>query len=214
MSNKTTQTKCNTPPFERKNSIKKVILEGNIGAGKTTILNKITTSFNKQFEPVEEFTLLASFYADPVKYAMPLQIQVIEVHLDKESKITQSTIFERTVETSVHIFASMLHDDRILSTSQVNELNEYLKQSYMVSGFIYVDVDVDKCMERIKLREREGEEKITRQYLEKLKTKIDKMYEHYTAMGIPCLRVENKDDELTTNITSIESFLENLNSDN
>jgi deoxyadenosine/deoxycytidine kinase len=203
--------KCITPPFERKNHIKKVILEGNIGAGKTTILNTINTSFNKQFEPVEEFTLLASFYSDPVKYAMPLQLQVVEVHLEKESKIAQSTIFERTVETSIHIFASMLHDDRIISSSQVNELNEYLKHSYMVSGFIYVDVDVEKCMERIKQRGREGEDKITRQYLEKLKSKIDQMYAHYTAMGIPCLRVENKDDELDGNITSIENFLENMN---
>ena len=200
-----------TPPFERKNSVRKVILEGNIGAGKTTILNKINTSYTKQFEPVEEFTLLTSFYEDPVKYAMPLQLQVVEVHLEKESKITNSTIFERTVETSINIFASMLYDDRILSTSQFNELNEYLKHSYMVSGFIYVDVDVDKCMDRIKQRGREGEDKITRQYLEKLKSKIDRMYEHYTAMGIPCLRVENKDDELDTNISSIEEFLEKLN---
>ncbi len=211
MSNTTKDSNCKTPPFEKKNNIKKVILEGNIGAGKTTILNKIDTSFTKQFEPVEEFTLLTSFYQDQEKYAMPLQLQVVEVHLEKESKISNSTIFERTVETSINIFASMLYDDRILSTSQFNELNEYLKHSYMVSGFIYVDVDVDKCMERIKQRGREGEDKITRQYLEKLKSKIDKMYEHYTAMGIPCLRVENKDDELDTNITGIQNFLENLN---
>ena len=192
------------------NCLKKIVIEGNIGAGKTTILNSISSNFNKQFEPVEKFTILESFYKDPFKYANDLQIQVADVHLEVEKTHSIPTIFERTIETSINIFAKMALDDKMITSSQFEELEKKLNDSTPVSAFIYIDVDLDTCLERIKIRKRPGEENIQKIYLQKLKNKMDLLYDKYQSRGIPCLRIENMTGHLDEAIQMIEEFLAKL----
>lgn len=189
--------------------MKKIVLEGNIGSGKSTILTELRIPLEKQFEPVEKFTLLESYYKDPYKYANDLQIQVADVHLEVENFFSSPTIFERTIETSIHIFSSMAYDDKMITRSQFDELKLKLNESTPVSAFIYIDVDLDTCMERIKERGRPGEENIKKEYLLKLKTKMDILYDLYFKMGIPCLRLNNAPGHLNHAVKDIEEFITN-----
>jgi deoxyadenosine/deoxycytidine kinase len=189
--------------------MKKIVLEGNIGSGKSTILTEIRIPLEKQFEPVEKFTLLEAYYKDPYRYANDLQIQVADVHLEVEKKLSAATIFERTIETSIHIFSSMAFDDNMITRNQFENLKLKLNESAPVSAFIYIDVDLDTCMERIKKRGRPGEENIKKAYLQKLKTKMDLLFDLYSNMGIPCLRLNNATGHLNHAVKDIESFLTN-----
>ena len=190
--------------------LKKIVLEGNIGSGKSTILNELSIPINKQFEPVEKFTLLESYYKDPFRYANDLQVQVADVHLEVENALTQPTVFERTIETSIHIFSSMAYDDKMISESQFENLQVKLKESAPVFAFIYIDVDLDNCMERISRRGRPGEENIKKAYLGKLKSKMDILFEKYYNTGIPCLRINNATGHLNHAVKEIETFLTSL----
>jgi deoxyadenosine/deoxycytidine kinase len=190
--------------------MKKIVLEGNIGSGKSTILTGMSTSIDKQFEPVEKFTLLESYYKDPYRWANDLQIQVADVHLEVEKKLSSPTIFERTIETSIHIFSSMAFDDQMITRNQYEELKKKLDVSTPVSAFIYIDVDLDTCLERIKLRGRPGEENIKKEYLLKLKTKMDLLFDYYFNLGVPCLRINNATGHLENAVNEIENFVSNL----
>jgi deoxyadenosine/deoxycytidine kinase len=187
--------------------MRKIILEGNIGSGKSTILSELRSPFEKKFEPVEKFTLLESYYKDPFRFANDLQIQVADVHLEVEKNFTTPTIFERTIETSVYIFSSMAYDDQMITRTQFDALKQKLNKSVPVSAFIYIDVDLDACMDRISKRGRPGEENIKKEYLNKLKTKMDLLFEMYSNMGIPCLRLNNATGHLNHAVKDIESFL-------
>jgi deoxyadenosine/deoxycytidine kinase len=190
--------------------LKKIVLEGNIGSGKSTILNELSIPINKQFEPVEKFTLLESYYKDPFRYANDLQVQVANVHLEVENALNQPTVFERTIETSIHIFSSMAYDDNMISKSQFENLKVKLNESVPVHAFIYIDVDLDNCMERISRRGRPGEENIKKAYLGKLKSKMDILFEIYNNKGIPCLRINNATGHLDHAVKEIETFLTSL----
>lgn len=187
--------------------LKKIVLEGNIGSGKSTILTQLSFPINKQFEPVEKFTLLKSYYEDPFRYANALQIQVADVHLEVEGNLNEPTIFERTIETSIDIFSSMAYENKMITEPELNSLKQKLERSTPVSAFIYIDVDLDTCMDRIKTRGRPGEENIKNSYLAILKTKMDILFEKYSNLGIPCLRINNATGHLNNAVKEIETFL-------
>lgn len=188
--------------------MRKILLEGNIGSGKSTILTEMNpTLIEKQFEPVDKYTLLEDFYKDPFKWAYDLQNQVLDLNLEIEKKLTKPTLFERTVESSIHIFSSMACDDKMITRDQFVKLQEKLEESTPVSAFIYIDVDLDTCLERIKSRGRPGEENIKKEYLLKLKTKMDLLFEMYSKLGIPCLRINNATGHIDHAVSEIEEFV-------
>jgi deoxyguanosine kinase len=53
-----------------------VVIEGNIGAGKTTLAGKISDQFNARLilERFADNPFLPKFYDDPDKYSFPLEL--------------------------------------------------------------------------------------------------------------------------------------------
>ena len=62
---------------------KLVVVEGNIGAGKTTLAVEVARRMNAKaiLEPIAENPYLAKFYSDPKKYALKLQLWIFRRRL-------------------------------------------------------------------------------------------------------------------------------------
>jgi predicted ATPase len=62
---------------------KLVVVEGNIGVGKTTLVDEVAKKMNVKaiFEPIAENPYLKNFYADPKKYALKLQLWIFRRRL-------------------------------------------------------------------------------------------------------------------------------------
>lgn len=116
-----------------------ISIEGNIGAGKTTLFNAIKNNsmfnmyHNKKIiflnEPVdiwENFTdksnkknILELYYDDPKKYSFSFQILVLyTMYLQLKQAITENNntiiICERSIETSYYVFCKMLYNDNLI----------------------------------------------------------------------------------------------------
>ena len=177
-------------------SINRVIIsiEGNIGAGKTTLLNRLQENFkeNKDVvfvrEPVdlwENFkdsngsNILTKFYQDPKKYAFAFQIMAFttRAQLLRQAILdhSDSKVFfcERSLESDKEIFAKMLHDDNMIDDIMFQVYNhsfqEYLRKCDKISldHIFYLNVPPDECAKRILNRGREGEDKISGNYLQR-----------------------------------------------
>ena len=171
-----------------------VSIEGNIGAGKTTILKQLQHKYstNKDIvfirEPVdlwEDFTdsngvnVLKKFYEDPKKYAFAFQIMAFttRARLLRQSLLDNphAKIFfcERSLESDKEIFAKMLHDDGMMDEIMFKIYNssfqEYLKESDKVrlGHIFYLEVPPEECAKRIKKRARDGEDNIDHNYLQR-----------------------------------------------
>jgi deoxyadenosine/deoxycytidine kinase len=167
--------------------------EGNIGAGKTTLISHIemlANSFNKYQiivlrEPVDIWTtvrspdglnILENFYKDPVKYAFPFQVLAFTTRLImlknaiKDNPDCEVIICERSLYADGNIFAKMLYDDGTmddLSYQIYRRMYEDAVLEFPLSCVIYLTIPPELCAKRIVERARSGEENIPLEYLEK-----------------------------------------------
>ena len=176
-------------------------LEGNIGAGKTTILKLIAKNFKDvEFveEPVKEWqnlggmNLLDSFYSNPQRwgfsfefYSMLTKIQALLKAADSDKPIV---IIERSI-LSNKIFMDLSNElgklDKMEYCMLMNTYDFYLQNIYpQLSGIIYLDTPVDECIKRITKRNRGEECNIEKSYLEAIKRKMDELANSSTMIVI------------------------------
>ena len=167
-------------------------LEGNIGAGKTTILNIIGKHFKdvefveepvKQWQNLGGMNLLNSFYSDPQRwgfsfefYSMLTKIQALLKAADSDKPII---IIERSI-LSNKIFMDLSNElgklDKMEYCMLMNTYDFYLQNVYpQLSGIIYLDTPVDEFIKRITKRNRGEECNIEKSYLEAIKKKLDEL---------------------------------------
>lgn len=169
-----------------------VSIEGNIGAGKSTILNALRKShphWNYIDEPLDTWTslkneegtnLLECFYADQRRWSYTFQncavlsrFRNIEKAI-KEKANGKSNIFitERCLDTDYQVFAKMLVDDKNIDALEFTLYERWfslLKETATpLSAIVYIDTPPEVCKQRIIGRGRAGEDSIPMDYLNKL----------------------------------------------
>ena len=176
-------------------------LEGNIGAGKTTILKLLAKHFKDiEFveEPVKEWqnlggmNLLDSFYSNAQRwgfsfefYSMLTKIQALLKAADSDKPIV---IIERSI-LSNKIFMDLSNElgklDKMEYYMLMKTYDFYLQNVYpQISGIIYLDTPVDECIKRITKRNRGEECNIEKSYLEAIKRKMDELANSSTMIVI------------------------------
>jgi deoxyadenosine/deoxycytidine kinase len=169
-----------------------VSIEGNIGAGKSTILNALRKShpnWNYIDEPLDTWTslkneegtnLLECFYADQRRWSYTFQncavlsrFRNIEKAIkEKGNGISNIFITERCLDTDYQVFAKMLVDDKNIDALEFTLYERWfnlLKETATpLSAIVYIDTPPDVCKQRIIGRGRAGEDGIPLDYLNKL----------------------------------------------
>jgi deoxyadenosine/deoxycytidine kinase len=171
-----------------------ISVEGNIGAGKTTIIDKLEKkmSNNKDViflrEPVDIWesindkitgeNILQKFYGNPKQYAFSFQVMAYATRLSlirsaiRDNPKCKVIICERSLDADKNIFAKMLHDDGMIEDIEFQIYQHFYKEysdEFSLDGIIYIDANADTCNDRIIKRSRNGESTITLDYLEKCK---------------------------------------------
>ena len=167
-------------------------LEGNIGAGKTTILKLIGKHFKdvelveepvKEWQNVGGMNLLDSFYSDPKRWGFSFEfysmLTKIQALLNAANSDKPIIIIERSI-LSNKVFMDISKDldklDKMEYRILMNTYDFYIQHVYpQLSGIIYLDTPVDECIRRITKRNRGEECSIEKSYLELLKKKFDEM---------------------------------------
>jgi len=162
-----------------------VFVEGNIGAGKTSVLKELQKQGHIVIcEDVENWTFLSMRYTDPKRWLFTLQIEIAATMQEKlgtalETTPPDKTIFvERSLVSSL-LFAEVARDNKIMTAQEFTLLN-YLcaksieKLNTIRTNTIYLKCNTQTCLERIKYRNRNTETTdISLQYLNSLNTIMD-----------------------------------------
>lgn len=170
-------------------SKKHLIIEGNIGAGKSTFLKIVNSYLDiepvvepvKKWQQVGEHNLLDKFYSDIKRWSYTFQTFAFVTRvLDQEAaaKKTQSDaiVIERSVYSDRYCFAKNCFEMGVMSPLEwelYKEWFSWLVDNYTVkpSGFIYLKTDPEICYSRLKMRQRSEESPIHLDYLQKLHDK-------------------------------------------
>lgn len=156
-------------------SLEYVAIEGNIGAGKTTLATKISEDFNAKLilERFAENPFLPNFYEDQARYAFPLEMSFLA---DRYQQFTEDTnqldLFKSFMVSDYDIYKSLIFAK---VTLQQNEFDLYRKVfNFMYKEvkkpkvYVYLYQTTERLLEQIKRRGRDYEQNIELTYLEKI----------------------------------------------
>lgn len=165
-----------------------ISIEGNIGAGKSTILRELKKQgYNVRFEQIEEWPL-DDFYKDPKRWAMTLQLAILKT-------LTYPTvdfvIYERSPLSAMYVFWDMLFDKGIVTDVEDQLLWYYVGQKMWTPDVtIYIDTPVEQCFANVQRRGQVGDESITLDYLKDVEKYYKKIpVSHRVQMGSDVVKV-------------------------
>jgi len=152
-----------------------VVIEGNIGAGKTTLASKIAEQFNAQLilEHFADNPFLPKFYSDPEKYSFPLELSFLaDRYKQLKDELVPQDLFKSFSIADYYFMKSLVF---AASTLKGDEYNLYRQIFYIIYGslpkpdiYVYLHLNPDRLMENIVQRGRNYEKSITKEYLLKI----------------------------------------------
>ena len=152
-----------------------IAVEGNIGAGKTTLARKIAEDFNAKtvLERFADNPFLPKFYKDQNRYAFPLEMSFLADRYQQISDdLAQFDLFKDFIVADYHIFKSLIFAKVTLSEDEFRLYKTLFdiiyKEMPKPDLYIYLYQDTDRLLQNIKRRGRNYEQEIPAEYLEKI----------------------------------------------
>jgi len=152
-----------------------VVIEGNIGAGKTTLATRIAEQFNGRLilERFADNPFLPKFYQEPDKYSFPLELSFLASRYKQlNEELGSQDLFKAFTVADYYFMKSLVFAS---STLKGEEYNLYRQIFYIIYSslpkpdiYVYLHIAPERLLENIKRRGREYEKSITRAYLQKI----------------------------------------------
>jgi len=152
-----------------------VVIEGNIGAGKTTLAGKIADQFNARLilERFADNPFLPKFYKDPDKYSFPLELSFLaDRYRQLKEELVAQDLFKTFTVADYYFMKSLVF---AASTLTGDEYNLYRQIFYIIYGtlpkpdiYVYLHLNPERLLQNIEKRGRNYEKSITKEYLQKI----------------------------------------------
>ena len=197
--------------------MKMIIVEGNIGAGKSTLTKQLAESLNARafFEPVESNPYLEKFYKDPKKYALPMQFYLMSIRYEMHQegiehiwRTGQPCIFDRSIYGDIIFAKKNWLDGNMtdLDFENYNKMRAVMTKSLMVPHTtIYLKNDPEITFKNIVNRSRDCESGIPMDYLKGLDSLYKELAYDLSEMGSDVVEIDWNE------FKPIEHVLEKLN---
>ena len=152
-----------------------VSIEGNIGAGKTSLATMIAEDFNAKLilEGFKDNPFLPKFYEDPERYAFSLEMSfLVERYQQSLDATGQYELFSNFTVSDYEFSKSLVFAEITLRQEEFRlykKLFDVMRKSLKYPDkYLYLFQNTERLMENIKFREREYEQKIAPEYLQKI----------------------------------------------
>lgn len=159
-----------------------ITIEGNIGAGKTTLAHLLSKHFNARLilEAFADNPFLPKFYENPQQFAFPLELFFMAERYKQLKELVQQKDMFQSVTISDYLFTKCLLFAKINLPDDEFRLYQRLfeiihQQLIQPDILIYLHAPVQKLQENIRKRNRSYEQKIPNEYL----FSIQETYTHY-----------------------------------
>lgn len=166
-------------------------IDGNIGSGKSTILDELKnrgyTVFKENLE--EWMSVLTLFYQKPKRWMFTLQVKIatsMKKQYDEISyHISDPYVFVERSPLSTLLFIKNGIRNGYLTFEEIETFTEIFNQNFWVpDNIFYVDTPVDICFQRKQKRDRTCEKSIEKNYLQQLNDEYKNMYTSSHFIGV------------------------------
>jgi len=176
---KSVMTKLNDKLFANREALfsdlQFIAIEGNIGAGKTSLATKISEDFNAKIilERFADNPFLPNFYKDQSRYAFPLEMSFLADRYQQFMDDTsQFDLFKSFMISDYDIFKSLIFANITLQKDEFELyrkiFNVMYKEIKKPKIYVYLYQTTERLLEQIKKRGRDYEQQIDSKYLENI----------------------------------------------
>lgn len=168
-----------------------LVIEGNIGAGKSTLSQMIAKDYNAKLvlEQFADNPFLPKFYKDKERYSFPLELSFLA---DRYYQIKKEVL-------NLDLFHSLMVADYYFAKTAIFAENTLKKDEYRLFRqifdiifesmpkpdlYVYLHSDVDRLMKNIKIRGRDYEQNMDPDYLEKISSGYFRFFKQITTFPI------------------------------
>lgn len=191
-----------------KNPLRKIALEtynyiafeGNIGAGKTTLVQKIAEDFNAKtvLERFADNPFLPKFYKDQNRYAFPLEMSFLADRYQQLSDdLAQFDLFKDFIVADYHIFKSLIFAKITLAEDEYrlyrNLFDIIYKEMPKPDLYVYLYQNSERLLQNIKKRGRTYEQNIEAEYLDKINNGYLDYIKSQTDLNVLIIDVSDRD---------------------
>lgn len=177
-----------------------IAIEGNIGAGKTTLTNKLAEDFNAKtvLERFADNPFLPKFYEDQSRYAFPLEMSFLADRYQQISDdLAQFDLFKDFIVADYHIFKSLIFAKVTLAEDEFRLYKTMFdiiyKEMPKPDLYIYLYQSTERLLKNIKERGRSYEQEIPAEYLERINSGYLDYIKSQKDLNVLIIDVTNRD---------------------
>jgi len=209
-----------------------IIIDGVIGAGKTTVISLIEKQIKKDgklkvkaiYEPVKEWNdtgVLQYFYKDIPKHCYEFQTYSFITRIESviedlyNNQDADVYILERSIWTDKYIFLELLKDS--IGELRMNMYNKWWTMwSYImpmrVDKWVLLDTSLEESLRRINSRNRDGETAIDKEYQTNLYIKHIEFYDTLQKENKPVIIIDSTimDTNLIDNNDKVKQIIDKI----
>ena len=163
-----------------------LVIEGNIGAGKTTLTKMIAEEYKARvvLEQFADNPFLPKFYDDPQRYSFPLELSFLaERYRQLNNELRAVSLFQPLVVADYFFMKSLIFAQNTLAQDEFNLYRQIFEIIYSSIPkpdlYVYLHLPVPRLIQNIKKRGREYEQSISPDYLEKIQEGYFKFFKQH-----------------------------------
>jgi len=189
----------------------KVVIDGNIGSGKTTQLDLLENKgYRVRREPIDDWPL-EEFYQDPQRWAFYFHMKILETL--RPLKTRETVVYERSLLSSRWVFWEVLKKQSMVTKGEDETYGTfYDKFVWYPDIYIFLSKSPDLAWKHIQARHQVGDSGVTLEYWKELDTEYKNLMSK-----VPCrvyiVNANRSVEEIHKEISTIISGNELLRSD-
>jgi len=156
-------------------SLNYLVIEGNIGAGKTTLAQMISEKYQTKLvlEQFADNPFLPKFYENQEQYSFPLEMAFLaERYNQLNRELSHFDLFSPFTISDYYFMKSLIFAQNTLQPDEYNLYRQFFTIIYEKMPkpdlYVYLHKDTDLLLKNIAERGRDYETFITKEYLEKI----------------------------------------------
>lgn len=157
-------------------SIDYLVIEGNIGAGKTTLAKMLSADLNSKLilEGFSDNPFLPKFYSDPAKYSFPLELSFLaERYSQLKTDLANRDLFHDLTIMDYYFMKSLIFAQNTLAPDEYNLYRKFFDIIYerlpKPDLYVYLHLPENLLIENIRKRGRDYEQSIEMGYLKTIR---------------------------------------------